>query len=465
MERSNLLPSDAGDKSVHDDAINTDDRISKLSNDLLLKIISRLSIKEAITTGSLSSRWEHVWKKMSHLFLDMRGFSKIGSLLTNVTDHHAARSMTKVINDHRGHLERCTIYYYPFQCTNAMVEAWIRSLIHVKHVKHLTLVNFIFSLRPPKKPITLDLPSETFSHPNLQTLILGRFNFETPHAFNNCGNLKTLTLAGIFAQIGVLNVVLVSCPSLEVLVANVHSHKGSGLLKIDNRNLRFLYLSCYQVDGIHVSSPNLDVLIIESLSCEIENFIIVNPRFQFHRNYRATGRFYPHTSYIIPCPHQEKKSIGHEFMMSGSRHFVKNSEAMSVSVDLTNTKEVEMLQEILVSWPGKMEELEILSKKSNAPRKEVESSSRRTQKTFWEEIKPFPDAYFSVSILWLSNFSGSKEEFALASRLITQGTVIKTMIIKPHSSFSTSNKLEIEEAVAKLNDLPKGHTELDIVMV
>lgn len=185
-----------------------------------------------------------------------------------------------------------------------MVEAWIRSLIHEKHIKHLTLENFLCPFMPNVKPITPDLPPNSFSHPNLESVVLGRYNFETPHAFNNCWNLKNLSLYAIFAEIEVFNAVLASCPSLNVLLVEINCHKRSGLLKIDNRHLKFLYISCYSIDGIEVSSPTLDILTIGSLSCEMENFVVANPRLQFHRNYWNTGKLFPHTSYSISCPDQ-----------------------------------------------------------------------------------------------------------------------------------------------------------------
>ncbi|VVA95755.1 unnamed protein product [Arabis nemorensis] len=151
-------------------------------------------------------------------------------------------------------------------------------------------------------------------------------------------------------------------------------------------------------------------------------------------------------------------------MMSSSRDCMKRFGSMSVSVDLTNTKEVEMLRDVLVAWPVEMGELEILFKNNSATLKEGdESSIGRTGKNIWEETKPFPNAHFHAFTLWLTNFSGLKEEFAFASRLITQGTVVRTMMIKP-SSFSPSKKLEIEAAVARLKKLPKFHKELGIFM-
>lgn len=182
-----------------------------------------------------------------------------------------------------------------------MVEAWIRSLIHVKHVKDLTLVN---CFRPflVTSILTLDLPPKSFSHPNLKSLHLGRYTLKDPHGFDNCWNLKQLKLIAVFAEIEVFNVVLMSCPSLEVLVVDLHCHKQSGPLKIENRNLKFLFLSCSQIDGIEVATPSLEILTVKSLSCEIEKFVIANPNFQFNRNYWATGQLYPHTSYYISCP-------------------------------------------------------------------------------------------------------------------------------------------------------------------
>lgn len=86
----------------------------------------------------------------------------------------------------------------------------------------------------------------------------------------------------------------------------------------------------------------------------------------------------------------------------------------------------------------------------NAPSEKGESSHNK----FWEDNykDPFPNAEFRVNTVWMHNFSGSEEEFALASCLIRQGTVVKNMMIKT-TSFSARKKLEIETAVALLQAL------------
>lgn len=200
-------------------------------------------------------------------------------------------------------MERCTISHFSRQCEDGVVESWIQSLIHQKHTKHLTLENYF---EPKSKSrITLDLPPESLSHPDLESLSLSFYTLEAPHAFNNCWNLKRLKLHGIFAEIGVLNEVLVSCSSLEALTLRIIFYKRSGVLKIGNPKLKFLYLSCSKVDGVEVSTHSVDILSIGSLGCEYENFIIANPRLlQFRRNYWATGAYFPHTTYDISCSNQ-----------------------------------------------------------------------------------------------------------------------------------------------------------------
>ncbi|KAF8103516.1 hypothetical protein N665_0188s0447 [Sinapis alba] len=448
---------------VHVEVVNTDDWISKLSNDLLLKILSKLSTKEVIRTSLLSERWANVWKKTSQLCLDMRTIAKTTTLLPDVS-HQAAKSVTKVIKDHCGHLERCTIYHDSRQCENGVLKFWIQSLVNVKHIKDLTLENFSPGWESNNRSnVKMDLPPRSFSHPSLTSLSLRGYNLEAPHAFYDCWNLKNLKLFGISTEIEVLNAVLVSCTSLEVLALEISCHYKGGILKIENHNLKFLYLSCSSIKGVEVSSPSLDILSIGSLSCEIENFIIASPRLQFNRNYWATGKCFPHTSYYISVPHQGEASIGHEIMMNGSNSCMKMFASMSVSVDLTNAKEVEMLKQVLAAWPGDMQEVEILFKGKHAASKENESSIGETPNRFWEDTKPFPSAQFRAYTVWLSNFSGSTEEFALASRMITQGTVARCMIIKP-SSVSPAKKLVIQAAIAKLKELPKCHEYLSIVM-
>ncbi|KAG7660323.1 F-box domain [Arabidopsis suecica] len=114
------------------------DWISKLPDDVLLIILSRLSTEEAIRTSVVSKRWEHVWSQMSHLVLDMRK-KIINSNNTPDGSNPVATLITQVINNHRGHLESCVIMHVPYQGGNGMLNSWIRLLSCMKRTKVLTL--------------------------------------------------------------------------------------------------------------------------------------------------------------------------------------------------------------------------------------------------------------------------------------------------------------------------------------
>lgn len=202
-------------------------------------------------------------------------------------------------------MEGCTIYHDSVQCEDGVFESWIQSLVNVKHIKHLKLVNLFDRLDSvTRSNVTLDLPPKSFSHPDLISLFLDEYNLEAPHAFYSCWSLKDLRLIDISAETEVFNAVLVSCPSLEVLALRISCHKNSGTLKIENHNLKFLFLSCLEIEGLNVSSPNLDILSIGYLSCTEENCATASPSLHSHRNYWAAGHCFAHTSYNISCPRQ-----------------------------------------------------------------------------------------------------------------------------------------------------------------
>ncbi|CAN8232032.1 unnamed protein product [Cochlearia groenlandica] len=445
MEKSQSS-SDAKGKGLFVAAVNTGDRITKLSDDILLRIISNLSTKEVVCTSALSKRWENVWKEIKHLVVDIQHIAKPVTFMGDDATSYAARSMNKVLNDHRGHLDRCTIYHNSNQLPEGMVEAWIRSLVHVKQTKHLKLVNSIS--HPVQATLRqLDLPLESFSHEKLETLYLGWYSLKATHGFNNIKNLKNVKLNCVFAEIRVFNAFLMSCPSLQVLVLDISCHKKSGPLKIENQNLKFLSISCSKINGVEVASPNLEILTVGSISCKNENFFIANPRLKFQRINWDLAKLFRHISYNISCPHQ---SVGHKFLMSESGNYMKRHGSMSVNVDLKNIKEVYMLAEVVAAWPARMTELEIVFKNSNDTWEEVESSVGKTEKKPWEKTKPFPKVTVRANNVWLFNFSGSEEEFALASHLITQGIVATNMVIIKPSSVSLNDKLEIEKTVANV---------------
>ncbi|KAL0714908.1 hypothetical protein Bca4012_021887 [Brassica carinata] len=411
-----------------------------------------------------------VWKWRSHLVLDMK------KVLETTPEHvhpvyvKLARLMTKTIENHRGHLESCTIHHYVSQCKDDTLQNWIHTATRLKHTKDLTLTTHIpgyIRWYNYKEASLLSLLPDTFSHHSLNSLSLFGYTLIGAHPFTNCKNLKTLKLINkVISQASILTKVLEACSSLEVIVLNVEFPTRSGVLKIENNNLKFLQVTFpYKFDRIEVYASCLDVLDIRYIKDMRDNFILAAPNIRVYRNsWDRHGIHNPHLFYNISSYlTQEEKNIWHELMLSDF-HDMKRYGSLSVSVDITDPKEVEMLKEVLLMWAtNKMKKLEILFKNKKAPREDgICSTNNKAHKNLLEDAKKFPTAAFRVYNVRLYNFDGlNEEEFAFASRLVMQKTVVRKIMIET-SSFSAAKKLKVEAAVAKLMELPKGYKRLRI---
>ncbi|XP_056864409.1 F-box protein At3g60790-like [Raphanus sativus] len=367
---------------------------------------------------------------------------------------------------HRGDLESCII---TSRCHDGTLRNWILLATRVKHTKSLTLNNIHGRKRRFRGTRMLHVSSQIFSHHSLTSLSLSGYSLLSKRPFNNCGNLKTLKLLNVvFVRVCTLSSVLAACSSLEVIVLQIGFLTGIDVLKIENKNLKFLQMTfpCY-VERIEVNAPCLDVLDIREIKCENKNnFIITAPINQFNRNRWVSRCVYrPHISYDVSELAQETKNIWHELLMSDFHGMTTRHGTLSVSVDITNPKEVEILKELLLMWTTyTMIELEILFKTNNASREEEGEcySDGIAHEKLWEDATPFPNAGFRVNSVWMYNFNGSsKEGFAFASRFVMQKTVMMKMMIQT-SSYPPTKKSEVEAAVAKLMELPKGNEDLSI---
>ncbi|KAF3559422.1 hypothetical protein F2Q69_00014481 [Brassica cretica] len=245
----------------------------------------------------------------------------------------------------------------------------------------------------------------------------------------------------VLIRVSTLSTVLEACSSLEVIVMQIAFLTGFGL-KIENKNLKFLQVTFpYYVERIEVNAPCLDVLDIRDIKCQSKNnFILTDPNNQFNRNHWFSRCVYrPHISYNVSELAQETRNIWHELLVSDFHGMTTRHGTLSVSVDITSPKEVKILKELLLMWTTyTMIELEILFKTNNASRE--------------EEGECYSDGIANEKF---------KEEFAFASRFVMQKTVMMKMMIET-SSYPPMKKLEIEAAVAKLVELPKGNEDLSI---
>ncbi|KAJ0244880.1 F-box domain-containing protein [Hirschfeldia incana] len=434
------------------------DWISSLPDDVLLKILKSMPTEQAVQTSLLSKRWEGVWKKMPYLSFDMRNALKVELPLAEQS-HFIAQLISKVINSHSGNLEDCKILHLTPQTQDGTLETWIRSLIHVKHTKNLGLERF--RVYPGERARVLHLPPNIFSHPTLTSLLLARYKFEFAHAFNNCSNLRILKLYRIKVAVDVLNTVIASCPSLKMLVLEIIWCSQTGCLKIHNDNLKFVHLTCPEIDNIEVSAALLDIFSVHDIEHgRRSNIVLDAPRLiLFGQRLWNVHQSLPHIAYNISCDTQGNENIGHEFVMNIENYFMVAFATMAVNVDIVNPKEVYLLKEILDAWGRDLQILEILFKDNGIDKKEGESSIDGIQNK-WGNC--FIGVDSRVRGVCLYNFNGlDEDEFSLAASFVIHGKMMKMLMIET-SSLPTSKKLAVDIAVEKLMKLPKGNNNLII---
>ncbi|PWA55634.1 F-box domain, Leucine-rich repeat domain, L domain-like protein [Artemisia annua] len=228
------------------------DRLSSLPDDLIHKILSFISLQQAIEIRTLSSRWRYIWTSMPYLDLSTESFSKLDKFSKFVTDVLSRRNnqvqlssvklsfrgkatqvfVKKILNYAFSHnVEQLTVV--SFACKD-VVEFPI-NLFSSQSLKHLTLTL--------SKSCAL---ASTWNLPALTTLCLSRIKLDDD-LFSNCPNLKNLTLNRCKMKIRLS----------EESEKSEESHLNICLSKLSNLTLE--YVSC---NVVNVEAPQLKNLII-----------------------------------------------------------------------------------------------------------------------------------------------------------------------------------------------------------
>ncbi|XP_071690107.1 F-box/LRR-repeat protein At3g26922-like [Rutidosis leptorrhynchoides] len=186
------------------------DRLSNLSEDLIIKILSFNDTKQAVRTSISSSRWRNIWKSIPHLDLSsdditsLLRFSLSVSHVLSSRNHEIELSSVKL--SVRGGLNQSFVktvlsYAYSHNVQKMTIICSCENTIKIplslfisQSLKHLTLIGSSRYNRPLCKIKSLwDLPALTTLH--LENVKLNYKNHdEYGGLFSQCLNLKNLTL-------------------------------------------------------------------------------------------------------------------------------------------------------------------------------------------------------------------------------------------------------------------------------
>ncbi|XP_042027027.1 putative FBD-associated F-box protein At5g38570 [Salvia splendens] len=220
-----------------------DDCISRLPDDLLIKILSRLTLKEAGVTSVLSRRWCYLWTNVARLDFDVD--DKLVSIAADLKLRIPERKkyvnwVNRVMRQHRGPvLDLVRICFILDKSSSGAIDNWVKFAI-AKRVQRLEL----------------DLLG------NEETRRWLTYNYTFPYKpsmLNWLKGLKALSLKCVNVSKETLDCFLLRCPELQSF--SLHSAEGLKSVKVDGfklPRLKCLEINCCQgIETIEISNSNI----------------------------------------------------------------------------------------------------------------------------------------------------------------------------------------------------------------
>ncbi|XVF41910.1 hypothetical protein PTKIN_Ptkin01aG0318700 [Pterospermum kingtungense] len=217
------------------------DEINKLPDDVLIKILSFLTIKQAVRTSVLSSRWKQLWQFFSGpLNFSCRINYRLKlDLLREKLKSQSSRfveQVNKVLNSHQGpSINKLRLHFHLDEDLGSYIDTWINIALK-KKVKKLELINFPFvisQLRP------YSFSQETFSC--------------TTNLF-----LSSLSIENLGVSDETVNCILSSCPLLKSLEVSESPQLRDPKFLGSSLRLKYLSISyCDFIQSIEVCAPKL----------------------------------------------------------------------------------------------------------------------------------------------------------------------------------------------------------------
>ncbi|KAL7106228.1 hypothetical protein ACP275_07G099100 [Erythranthe tilingii] len=212
--------------------VDNDDRISQLPDDILVDILSLLSLKEAARTSVLSSRWINLWKHIPYLDFDVSacGRLKYVKWVNSVIRSNKSPTLKK--------------FRIRFPSDGNCITRWLEFAFS----RHVRMLEFDFNVY-----------FNNFCFP--YELLAPRSNMVLGFK-----SLKALSLKRVNLRGGDIEFFLRNCPLLEQLI--VHSAWTVSKIEVCGPSLVLKHLEivkCTGLESLKVYAPNLASLRVTSL--------------------------------------------------------------------------------------------------------------------------------------------------------------------------------------------------------
>lgn len=289
---------------------NQNDFISRLPEDILLIILNKLPMEDAVATSLLSSKWRDLWKLTSNVDFNYRW--------VQVRRKEIHPSVNHFVRSHHGKEIKC--FSVSLRCKKSMVpdvQSWI-TYAAKKNVEELCIN--LNDREDNRKNRTYHLqhlcfPACVLSFSSLVKLIL-KFLWLDMDYFPHCESLKELHLEKLVLPNDEINGITEKSPALQFLcLINSNLSENLHVNISPNSNLRKLiiedeFVEYNRMQHIFINAPKITRIEFLS-SMPKRKYHIVNmgvgieARFNLNRMFRERGEAKATCNGVLVCRYQQ----------------------------------------------------------------------------------------------------------------------------------------------------------------
>ncbi|KAM3239896.1 hypothetical protein ACQJBY_053532 [Aegilops geniculata] len=376
------------------------DHISRLPDDLLSNIISRLPTNEAARTMVLSTRWRGVWAATPLLLDDAHLRAADG-----LCELRAVRAVSRCVAAHPGPVVAARVTRLSFHQQEYALQRLVANLA-ARNIQDLILFN-----RP--WPLDLPLPGDILSCASLTRLYIGLWRWRFPDTTANSPAFPNLQELGLFHTIikdKEVDALLVHCPKLKIL-SFAMAYSFPSCLRIRSRSLRIVVEWLCSFDEVIVEdAPCLERLFFESFADRRPVKIVHAPRLEV-------------LGFLDLQLHALE--IGGIVIMAGmnvrASAMLPSLKILAVKVRFSHATEAKMLHTLLRCFP-RLQTLHVMFQSIGS-----RSPDSVDRADFWQSLGTCDCLESHLETLVLHGFQGLECEQLFVCYILEKGKVLKTL--------------------------------------
>ncbi|KAL3514587.1 hypothetical protein ACH5RR_027304 [Cinchona calisaya] len=384
------------------------DNITNLPEHVIDKILSHLSLRDAVRTSVLSSKWRYKWNTLPHLVFDNQSVlvssqdqTLVKNKLVHIVDH--------VLLLHSGPIQKFKLSHRDLQGVSD-IDKWILFL------SRGALKEFVLEIW---KGHRYKLPSSIYFCQNLIHLELFNCLLRPPATFAGFKNLKSIDLQHITMDQNAFEYLISSCPLLERLT--LMNFDGFTNLNIHAPNLLF-----FDIGGVFANVNFQDTFQLAVVSIGLYS----NMGFDRNLPFGSASNLIKFFGHLPRIQRLEVQSYFLKYLTAGKvpRRLPTpciELSFLSLRINFSDLDESLAALCLLRSSPN-LHELEMLA------RPEEQNAARVSANIVEEGYENCP--FNQLRFVKIAGISGLRQELNFIKFLLANSPVLEKMTVKPSST-------------------------------